>query len=204
MWYNCLHWIHACVHIHSTCTFDKCSSKQNFSHMSALKQTNRVITIIEIFFLHLWGSTHRYDSILLGNQYKRIGHVMKTEGKEQIKCRKLDQHIVQSVILRRDYWAEMYADKPQEERNLPAQQLRYCKPVALHSLSRRIILATNCQTPFKNWSLYPFPCFHEFTRKEYSRKWCYGIWNLHFECIVLQEMTRKEMKIIRRQIRRKG
>lgn len=84
-------WIHACMHIHGTFTFDKCSNKQNFSHMSALrKQINGVITIMEIFFLHLGGNTCRYDSILLSsNQYKWICHEMKTEGNEQIKSMKL-------------------------------------------------------------------------------------------------------------------
>lgn len=84
-------WIHACMHIHGTFTFDKCSNKQNFSHMSALKkQINGVITIMEIFFLHLGGNTCRYDSILLSsNQCKWICHEMKTEGNEQIKSMKL-------------------------------------------------------------------------------------------------------------------
>ena len=49
-------WIHACMHIHVTFTFDKCSSKHNFSSMSALKKKIiGVITIMEIFFLHLRG-----------------------------------------------------------------------------------------------------------------------------------------------------
>lgn len=92
------------MHIHGTFTFDKCSNKQNFSHMSALKQINRVITIMEIFFLHLGGNICRYDGILLGNnQYKLIYRVMKTEGHGQIKSMKLYHYIDQPDILRRNY-----------------------------------------------------------------------------------------------------
>lgn len=47
-------WIHACMHIHGTFTFDKYSSKQNFSHMGALKQINMIITIMEIVFSWIW------------------------------------------------------------------------------------------------------------------------------------------------------
>lgn len=99
-------WTHACMHIHGTFTFDKCSNKQNFSHMSALKQINRVINIMEIFFLHLGENTCRYNNILLGNnQYKLIYHVTKTEGHGQIKSMKLHHYIDKLGILRRNYWA---------------------------------------------------------------------------------------------------
>lgn len=59
-------WIHACMHIHGTFTFDNCSSKQNFSHMSALKKINGVITIKDVFFLYLGRNIYSYESVFAG------------------------------------------------------------------------------------------------------------------------------------------
>lgn len=42
-------WIHACMHIHGTFTFDNCSKNQNFSRMSALKRINVVKTNKKVF-----------------------------------------------------------------------------------------------------------------------------------------------------------
>lgn len=79
-------WIHACMRIHDTFTFDKCFNKQNFSPISAFKKANKWGHCYHknIFFLHLEENARRYGGILLGNnQYLWIYHVMKTEGNEQ-------------------------------------------------------------------------------------------------------------------------
>lgn len=65
-------WIHPCMHIHVTFTFDKCSNKQNFSHMSALKKINVIITIKEVFFLHLGRNIYCYKSVFAGQQLPQM------------------------------------------------------------------------------------------------------------------------------------
>lgn len=82
-------WIHASMHIHGTFTSDNCSNKQNFSHMSALKKINVVVTNKEVFFLYLGRNIYSYEIVFAGQQLAQRNLSCSDDWRQWVKSMKL-------------------------------------------------------------------------------------------------------------------